>query len=192
VEKGIVKLKKEEIARIVQEAIYERINEGLPIDVPGDICEAIKGHIEDIRKLLGEKKKKLELDSDFLFSRSTMSSITIDPSCFPPCISRILNNIKEGINVPHTARFAITAFLLNIGMKEEEVMAIYRKSLDFDEERTRYQVSHIAGSKGGVAYTAPSCATMRTYGNCEGKDEICEKISHPLSYYRLGLKQKQK
>jgi len=32
---------------------------------------------------------------------------------------------------------------------------------------------------------------MRTYGNCVGSDDICEKISHPLNYYRLKLKTKK-
>jgi DNA primase large subunit len=34
---------------------------------------------------------------------------------------------------------------------------------------------------------------MRTYGNCIGKDRLCEKIKHPLSYYekRIYLKNKE-
>jgi len=35
---------------------------------------------------------------------------------------------------------------------------------------------------------------MRTYGNCIGKDRLCEKINHPLGYYekRIYLKNKGK
>jgi len=76
---------------------------------------------------------------------------------------------------------------LNLGLNEDEIIAIYKNSPDFDEERTRNQGEHIAGDKGSVRYTAPSCGTMRTYGNCAGNDEICEKVSHPLNYYRRKL-----
>ena len=184
-ENGKVKLRKSEFVRIIQEAVYERIKKDLPLDVPADICEAIGGHTEAIKKDLEEKRKRtggFESGSGFHVK---------DPSCFPPCISYILSNLKEGINVPHTARFAVTAFLLNIGLTEDEIIGIYNSSPDFDEALTRYQVGHIAGDTGGARYTAPSCETMRTYGNCVGTDSVCEKIRHPLSYYKRKLKMKK-
>jgi DNA primase large subunit len=35
---------------------------------------------------------------------------------------------------------------------------------------------------------------MRTYGNCIGKDRLCEKINHPLTYYekKIYLKNKER
>ncbi len=187
-EKGHVKLGKSEFVRIIQEAIYERIKKDLPLDIPADICEAISGYTVDIKKELEEKRKKFG-DAGF---ESGSGFLVKDPSCFPPCISYILSNLKEGVNVPHSARFAVTAFLLNMGLNENEIIEIYKNSPDFDEDRTRYQVEHIAGDMGGVRYTAPSCGTMRTYGNCAGNDDMCEKVAHPLSYYKLKLKKKKK
>ncbi|MEA2051254.1 MAG: DNA primase large subunit PriL [Euryarchaeota archaeon] len=181
-EKGRVKLGKSEFIRIIQEAIYERIMKDLPLNVPADVCDAIRGYTEDIKRELEETRKRFGDAEGFIVK---------DPNSFPPCISHILSNLKEGINVTHGARFAVTAFLLNLGLSEDEIIEIYKNSPDFDEERTRYQVRHIAGGTGSVRYTAPSCATMRTYGNCIGSDDICEKISHPLNYYRLKLKTKK-
>ena len=45
---------------------------------------------------------------------------------------------------------------------------------------TMYQVDHILTNE----YTPPSCVTMLTHGICVSKDSICEKVSHPLNYYR--------
>ncbi|MHC1600540.1 MAG: DNA primase regulatory subunit PriL [Candidatus Methanospirareceae archaeon] len=187
-EKGCVKLRKGEFLRIVQEAIYERIKKDLPLDVPEALCESIRKYAADIETEL-EKRRKRFGDSGF---EADSSFRVKDPSCFPPCITAILSNLKDGMNVPHTARFAVTAFLLNIGLTVDEIIEIYKNSPDFDEERTRYQVVHIAGESGSTRYTAPSCATMRTYGNCANSDETCEKINHPLSYYKLKLKLKRK
>ena len=196
-EKGWVKLRKTEFLRIIQEAIYERIKKDLPLDVPKVLCESMMSYTEDIKPELAKWRNKYD-DRGF----EPISGFRVqDPRYFPPCITAILSNLKEGVNVPHSARFAVTAFLLNIGLSEDEIMEMYKNAPDFDEERTRYQVEHIAGDKGSVRYTAPSCDTMRTYGNCvkplQGvrgrgaephRDETCEKITHPLSYYKLKLK----
>jgi hypothetical protein len=48
-------------------------------------------------------------------------------------------------------------------------------------------VEHISG-RGGTEYTAPSCATLRTTGFCVNRDSTCERVNHPLSYYRLKKK----
>ena len=187
-EKGQVKLRTGEFLRIIQEAIFERIRKDLPLDVPAPLCESIRRYTVDIEAELEERRKKFG-DSGF---ESSSGFRIKDPSCFPPCITATLSNLRDGVNVPHTARFAVTAFLLNLGLSTDEIIEIYKNSPDFDEERTRYQVLHIAGDPGSTRYTAPSCSTMRTYGNCVDSDDVCEKINHPLSYYKRKLKQKQK
>ena len=94
-----------------------------------------------------------------------------------------ISNVRAGVNLAHSMRFALVSFLLNIGMNIDGIIELFKVSPDFDEERTRYQVNHIHGAT-GTTYTSPSCATMITYGNCYGKEALCDRISHPLSYYR--------
>ncbi len=180
--RGKVKLNMNEFVRVVQEAIYERVVKGLPLDVPEEICNSLSAHIEEIKHELALRRAKTD---EF---RAPSGG---DPESFPPCIRNIIRNLKDGVNIPHSARFAVTAFLLNAGLSVEDVIELYRSLPDFNESMTRYQVEHIAGVRSGTRYTAPSCATMRTYGNCVDKDELCEKVSHPLSYYRLKLKAKK-
>lgn len=170
---GWVNLSKEKFSRILEEAIRKRIESGLPLDVPPDICTALEDQLKEIREALSVRKSE--------FSAGEFSEIM--PDCFPPCMAHALSGAQSGVNLSHSMRFALTSFLLNIGMNVEGIIGLFRVSPDFDEERTRYQVMHIHGATGTV-YKSPSCDTMATYGNCIGKEPLCERISHPLGYYR--------
>lgn len=169
-EHGSVTIQREEFARLLQEAIRKRIESSLPIpEIPEEIREAcaeqaasLKGKYEEQRQNLG--------DADLG---------EVDFAMFPPCIHKSLSNVREGVNLAHSMRFALVSFLLNVGMQTDDVVNVFNVSPDFSEERTRYQVEHIAGNQ----YKTPACATMQTYGNCFGKDNMCAKIRHPLSYY---------
>jgi DNA primase large subunit len=170
---GKVTLIREDFSRILEEAIRKRIESSLPVDVPAGICASLERYLEEIRDALKTRKSEFSIEE---FKE-------IMPDCFPPCMVHALSNAKAGVNLPHSMRFALTSFLLNIGMNTEGIIDLFKVSPDFDEERTRYQVMHIHGAT-GTTYTSPSCATMITYGNCFGKEALCERISHPLSYYR--------
>ncbi|MDI9646071.1 MAG: DNA primase regulatory subunit PriL [Archaeoglobales archaeon] len=161
---GYVESTRREVERIIVEILRLRFSEKVPIlfEVP------------ELARKIERKDIKLDLGK-------------VDLDCLPPCMKEILIQLQNGMNVPHTARFAITSFLINIGMKVDEIIELFKKAPDFDEEKTRYQVEHIAGERGkSVEYTAPSCDTMRTYHNCVAN---C-KVSHPLVYYRNCKKQR--
>jgi len=170
---GMITLIKEDFSRILEEAVRKRIESSLPLDVPPHICTALQNYLVEIRDSLKARKSEFSIEE---FSE-------VMPDCFPPCMVHALSNAQAGVNLPHSMRFALTSFLLNIGMNVEGIIELFKVSPDFDEERTRYQVMHIHGAT-GTTYTSPSCATMITYGNCYGKEALCERISHPLSYYR--------
>jgi DNA primase large subunit (EC 2.7.7.-) len=63
----------------------------------------------------------------------------------PPCMASILESLKRGENLPHVARFAITAYLLRQGWDVDRIVDLFRSAPDFNERITRYQVQHIAG-----------------------------------------------
>ena len=172
-DRGSISLPKEDFSRIMQEAVRKRIESSLPLAVPSEICASLESHLEEIRNALAARKSEFSIEE---FKE-------IMPDCFPPCMVHALSSAKAGVNLPHSMRFALVSFLLNIGMNTDGIIELFKVSPDFDEERTRYQVMHIHGAT-GTAYTSPSCATMITYGNCFGKEALCERISHPLNYYR--------
>ncbi len=175
-EAGHVILTKKNFTRLLQEAIRDRIQSSLPLDLSPALKSSFSSHTVDISRHFEELKAEFHSD-DFG---------EVNSECFPPCIKHMLSLVQAGQNLAHSARFALTSFMANIGMNAEEIIDIYRVSPDFDEGQTSYQVKHIIGSSGKV-YTAPNCATMATYGNCFGKEQICDGVSHPLSFYRKKL-----
>ena len=178
---GKVYITKGMCARLIEEAVRGRIQAGLAGKVPGPIATALEPHLVEIRKALDELKAERNIAAD--------GPVVAD--AFPPCMKALLADLQKGVNLPHTARFALTSFLANIGLDKEQIMELYRMAPDFREDLTRYQVEHITGGS-GTEYTAPSCKTMMTYGNCSGKNPYCEWVTHPLSYYRKALARKAK
>ena len=66
------------------------------------------------------------------------------------------------------------------------IISIFSESPDFDEGKSRYQIQHITGDLNGTeGYTPPGCGAMKTDGICFNPDNLCEKVKHPLSYYRI-------
>jgi Eukaryotic-type DNA primase, large subunit len=169
-EHGYVTIQREEFARLLQEAIRKRIESSLPIpEIPEEIREACAAQVAELKEKYEEQRQNLG-DADLG---------EVDFNMFPPCINKALANVRESINLAHSLRFAMVSFLLNVGMKTDDVVNVFNVSPDFSEEKTRYQVEHIANNQ----YKTPSCATMQTYGNCIGKNGMCSKIRHPLGYY---------
>ena len=173
VKRGYVVLNREQFIRILEEFLKNRLMEKLRISHPG-----IHNYLHEIETLALKERAKFE----------RIEFGKVDFECFPPCMKKILTDLKRGVNIPHTARFAITSFLLNIGLSSEQIIDLFKSAPDFDEEKTRYQVEHIAGSK-GTEYECPSCNTMKTYQNCY-EDVSCSRINHPIAYYRRCIKKK--
>ncbi|ELY36214.1 DNA primase regulatory subunit PriL [Natronorubrum tibetense] len=167
---GEVPVSEAELLVLLQEAIRSRIEEGLPFDVPDVIATALEEEEAEIREVLADLELTREID-------------TVVPDLFPPCMKALLDQIQKGEHLPHHSRFAITAFLANIGMTTDEIVDLYRVNSSFGEEMTRYQTDHIRGDSSPTEYSAPSCATMQSYGDCVNKDDLCERIPHPMAYY---------
>ncbi len=175
-QQGHLTITEEELKRIMEEAAREKILKGLPLAVDEKICASLQEY-------LGPLKEQL----DIIRARDRVDLGHVEEGAFPPCIKKMLSDVAKGTNLAHSARFALVSFLLQINMTAEEVVSLFNTSPDFDEDRTRYQVEHIAGAT-GTRYKPPACATMATYGNCPGEDELCRKIRHPLSYYERRMR----
>jgi len=171
---GTLMISRDDLARLMEEGVRQKVESGLPHEVPKDIQMALEPYIAEVWELINTRMNKQG------FGREGFSELI--PDCFPPCISIAIADVQANVNLSHTMRFAMTSFLLNIGMAPDKVTDIFKASPDFKEQATRYQISHINGAS-GTTYTCPACATMETNGNCPGK-ALCKKVENPLVYYR--------
>jgi DNA primase large subunit len=168
-EKGYVELTRRDFLRVVEELLRSRLSEKVAVTQALTASTDITQHLAELIPVSEARFAEIDLGE-------------FDAECLPPCMKKILSDLQAGLNVPHSARFAITSFLLNIGLNVDEVIALFSSAPDFDVEKTKYQVEHIAGSR-GTEYTAPACDTMLSYHNCY-RNETCRGINHPISYYR--------
>ena len=165
--KGYVDLSLKEFYRVIEEYLKELFLRDVSVNLEG------LNRLKEIAAKFELKRREHTVKGEF--------------SRFPPCMMKILSDLQMGENIPHTARFALTTFLLNIGYSIDEIINLFRNSPDFDEDKTRYQVEHIAGKRGsGKEYDTPSCSTMKTYHNCVAE---CG-VKHPLEYYQKHSRKK--
>ena len=173
--KGSVFLSPERFCRALQNALQDKIETELPLNVPDEIKAAVTKDVKHIEIALNEMK-----------SRYSNAVGDVQTENFPPCMRSLLAGTQNGLNLPHSGRFALVSFLHALGMDSEQVMALFARSPDFDESKTIYQVKHITGEGSGTEYTPPECSTMKSYGICFEPDDICNdgRTAHPLVYYR--------
>ncbi|MEM1563220.1 MAG: DNA primase large subunit PriL [Candidatus Bathyarchaeia archaeon] len=173
---GNVYLTLNETARLLSEEIRRHIEKRLEIrDLP-EFPQKVTEAIEKIKSLTLEKVSMSEIEG---------VPKNLRKDTFPPCIKALYEAALKGRHISHIGRFTLTSFLVNIGMPTENVIELFKNFSDFSERMTRYQVEHIAGERGSrTRYKPPKCDTLKTHGLCTEPDEICRRISHPLTYYK--------
>lgn len=181
---GYVFLPEKSFFRVLQNALQDKLEKELPLEIPDEYREMMKTDISSLSNALSVMKSR--------FNPAASGEASIPD--FPPCMRIMLANAQNGINLPHTGRFALTTFLHNIGLSVEEILALFSESPDFDESKSIYQIRHITGEISGTEYTPPVCATMKSYNICYEPDALCqhEKVTHPLTYYRIKLSDKRR
>ena len=174
---GRVFLSNERFCRALQNALQDKIESEIPLDVPNEIRAAVSKDVKHAEIAFNDMKSR--------YGDSVDGDVSIPE--FPPCMRALLAGTQNGLNLPHSGRFALVSFLHTLGMNSDQIMALFSKSPDFDESKTIYQVRHITGEGSGTEYTPPECSTMKSYGICFEPDDLCgnEKVVHPLIYYRI-------
>lgn len=153
--RGWVRINENEKKRIIEEAVKKHV-EDIPLlkNPSKEIVKAIK----QIEKEMPKRERKVQ----------------IKPGEYPPCVVHMLDEVKKHHNLPHQARFFLAVYLIEAGMKDEEIISIFSNLPDFQEKITKYQVAHARRHE----YTVPSCSTVMSYGLCRAD---C-MIKNPLNW----------
>ena len=179
---GNVYLTRREAGRLLEEEARRYVEDKLGVKI-GRLPEPVAERVTRLKQLLIAKRDKISLEE--------IPKTVVIPA-FPPCIKTLYDTIASGSQLSHMGRFALTSFLVNVGMTVENVMDLFRQLSDFDERLTRYQVEHIAGVRGSqTKYQPPKCDTLRTHRLCTGTEETCKRIYGPLAYYRRKAREMQ-
>jgi DNA primase large subunit len=175
---GEVYLTRREVSRLLEEEVRRYIESRLDTKIKS-LPPGIMARVTKLRQLAAEKREQIQFEA--MPQRVVMDA-------FPSCIKGVYDRVAAGRPASHIGRFALTSFLLNIGMSEEDVFKFFRSVSDFNERMTRYQVEHIAGTRGsGTKYTPPNCATLRTHGICISPEPECRGAVNPLVCYKRKL-----
>ncbi|MFB6107637.1 MAG: DNA primase [Haloplanus sp.] len=170
---GEVPVDRDELLSLLEEAVRRRVAAGLPFDVRGsaagdELAAALDDAVTELRSLLSERDRLPTVE-------------TVAPAQFPPCVTALLDRAADGEDLPTHSQFALTAFLVSLGMDAEDVAERW-PALAGDELDHRVTVLADEGSDGSQ-YPPPTCATMDAYGDCVNTDARCETVDHPLGYY---------
>jgi DNA primase large subunit len=164
---GAVPVSRDELLLLLRAAVRERVAAGLPLSVPESVADGLTDAVDRIERMLADRR---------LPARDELAPVV--PEAFPPCVTALLERAAAGEELPHHSRFALVAFLTNLGVDPEDVAAVF----DTDVEFATRQAERV-----GEGYAPPSCATMQALGDCVDRDDRCETIDHPLSYYADAL-----
>jgi len=176
---GEVYLTEREVSRLLEEEVRKYIEGKLDTKIKS-LPPNIMARVNQLRQLAAKKREQIQLEE--MPKRVVMEA-------FPSCIKGIYDRVAAGRPASHIGRFALTSFLLSIGMTAEDVFNFFRSVSDFNERMTRYQVEHIAGTRGsGTKYLPPNCATLRTHGICISPEDECTGAMNPLVCYKRKLR----
>lgn len=179
---GWIPVAREEFVKILREAfVHEFVEE---IETQAERAKTLRKYFE---KEINEMRS---LKDEYIAKYTSKEFGDVMEEAFPPCLKSIIVKLKNGVNLPHQARFFLVTFLHKIGMKNEDIMKIFATAPDFNESMTKYQVEHITGGISKKEYEVPKCSTLQAYGLCikdVANDNLCKKewMTHPLLYYKV-------
>lgn len=184
---GWVYLEKSVLSKVLREHFVTRIKEFYEMIGSANAVE-ILGDFHDLVQYIGDQWTAIK-------GKRTTDLGRVDQSLFPPCIKEYLVEVRDGVNLPHMARFTLVSFLHKIGMQNPEIMALFKTAPDFNQRITEYQVDHVTGQISGTEYSPPKCEVLRSNHVCYwGDDKLChqEWLRHPLQYYAVKKKSNSK
>lgn len=164
VKAGFVEVSRHEVIRLMEEAVRARMEELKPIQSPPKIIREYSG------KLMA------------LVPRETVVRMSFREGENPPCIEKLLEQLKAHQNLNHQSRWALAVYLLSRNVSMEKLQSLFSNFPDYDEKKTKYQLGHIVKRR----YSMPSCATLLSYGICVADCRIGTPLNWKVRDWKKG------
>lgn len=169
---GEVRVEREELYRLLREAVCDRVVEGLPFEgVDEALADELEAELSDLRDLLADRSVRADLD-------------VVAPEHFPPCIARLLDRARAGDDLGPYGEFSLLAFLAGLNLDTEETVALSGLPPDLVADRFAY-----LRDESGAQYPPPSCETLGEYDVCDNEENHRSVAPHPLEYYSRKLRE---
>jgi DNA primase large subunit len=169
VSKGQVYLDADETVRLVRSELAVLITSRVhAMSLPPALPQAIREKADELRAALAPR---------YEYRAHAVTE-------YPPCVKHALEVMGKGENLPHSARLMLATYMLAIGKGNDEIVEMFKSAPDYNERITRYQVEHLAGTKGSrTKYSVPSCDKLRTENLCFATSD-CAGIINPVQFGR--------
>jgi DNA primase large subunit len=119
---GYLTISHKDLARILLEALRERLNEELAQrQCDQTVIDTFSLDIQRFQNMLSLQKKKIEA--------APVGKVSIEK--LPPCMKDILSAIQSGENVPHMGRFALVAFLASLKLNTNDILKLFSTAPDY-------------------------------------------------------------
>jgi len=143
--------------------------------------EAVRLKVSEPVKASSAPKKLKEIAIKIKASEglaeSKITTKELEGMQLPPCIKHMLSLLEVG-EASHSTMFILGTYFINLGLPIDDVVELFRRFPNFNEEKARYQLEFLSGENGGTKYSCPSCSKIKSYSLC---DWDCG-IKHPLQY----------
>ena len=170
--RGKVQVHKDSIANLLPEKLRSELRRDLRKDM--DVPPLFDTYAAEISKEVS-REKAFRTKEDFG---------AVEVELFPPCVKELIQDAQSGTPMAHQPRFVLASFLANVGMPVEQIAELFSATPNYNEKKTRYYIEYTMGKRGsGTKYSPPACEKMVFYGLCRNKDQLCERLKHPLKYY---------
>ena len=171
---GSLPIDRDDLLRCLEEAVRDRVLEGLPFEFADDdeLAAELSAEVEDLRRLLSERPRVGAIE-------------VVAPDLFPPCMRNLIEKAERGTALSAPEEFALMAFLTGLDMSPEEVVA-FCADTSLDAEAIRYQTEFLRDET-GTQYPPPTCETLSAYGICHNEEDHWQVAGDPLAYYERRL-----
>lgn len=189
---GFVYLTKHDLVRMLVEAVNVHITSSLDMVRKPEIIELRKAFVTEFGGYIDVIAAKTAVKAMGTPSMLDDDKITLDPTCFPPCVVHVLQRIKEGINLTHYERLFLVSFCTFVGMDAGGIAGLFRGQPDFNAELTEKQVASIIGTAGQrTRYKPANCARLEGVHMCfKNEVQTCNNEARPVRNPMVAYKRK--